>query len=112
MQDTEWRDFYQEFIEPFITCQPGPNMTAPVEGLKTCFSDYTKGKLDVFPADDAFIKKVFQYLDTHVDDGLTLFHYVFLRRINNGMKSCSDIGGLSPVLFLFNLNLIQFKLKS
>ena len=43
-------------------------------------------------------KKVFEIMDRK--DDLTIYDYIFLRKVSSGLKACGDNGIITPVIFL------------
>jgi len=56
------------------------------------------------------VKQLLSYMDTN--DDINLYEYMFLRRVSLGMRSCSDVSGLSPNKIYCFLSIAVPRLKN
>lgn len=95
VSDSEYSSFYDEFIVPFEACDPDNNGKITVAELTTCLT--YKDATSKFKA-LALIKDQSKDIPPLLDrkDDITLFDYIFLRRIENAVRKCGDSGTVQP----------------
>lgn len=91
LSDDEWQQFYLEFIEPFQT-NGGTAGTIPKDAVAALFT--ADKKLDKLTSYATQVDKVLEFMDK--SESITLFDYLFLRRVNNALTSCGEQGYLPP----------------
>ena len=97
VSDGEWEEFYTEFITPFVACDVDLSYMISTVELTACFTTVLTSK--ILELAGSFTGKeadVLKYMDIEAAGGLTLYDYIFLRKVVSAMKTCADAGYFSP----------------
>ena len=97
VSDGEWDAFFTEFITPFVACDADLDYLMSTAELTACFTTVETSK--ILELKGSFTGKeaeVFKFMDIEAAGGLTLYDYIFLRKVVSAMKTCADAGYFSP----------------
>lgn len=94
ISDSEYEEFFNEFITPFKACEASGDWLIDETELNDCVTTKTDGKITLLKSFKDKQKEVFKYMDRVKD--LTFYDYLFLRKLVVAMKSCSDGGYFVP----------------
>jgi hypothetical protein len=94
ISDSEYEEFYTEFIAPFLLCATGGDWLITTALLTPCVTTVVGGKITLLKSFEGHEAEVFKFMD-RVDDA-TFYDYLFLRKLVVAMKSCSDGGYFVP----------------
>ena len=94
ISDSEYEEFYNEFIIPFIVCETSRDWLLNKDGFSTCVTIDIKGKITSLYSLKNNIDEVFKFMDRK--DYITFYDYLFLRKLVVAMKTCSDGGYFAP----------------
>merc|ERR1712100_803725 len=90
ISDSEYEEFYKEFIVPFRVCETSADWLLDKQGLSTCVTIDIKGKITSLKYLYNHLDDVFKFMDKK--NFITFYEYLFLRKLAVAMKNCSDGG--------------------
>jgi len=110
--DTEWAEFFNNFIEPFQKCDPDKNYLLNTKEFKACLNPGNslikeEGEIDHFSYINFVLKEddKIELMEHLLDQNkINLFSYIYMRRLNYAWKVCSTSGSLAAVSFLYLFN--------
>lgn len=87
VSDSEWTAFFEEFLEKYQACDADSDGKLNAGEITACLTSETSG-LKVLSSISAKAADIIRYMDRKTD--LTLYDYMFLRRVASAMKNCAD----------------------
>jgi len=96
ISDGEWSEFFTEFIAPFIVCDADTDYVLIAAELTTCITPPTASKITELLPLATHEADVFKFMDRATEQNLTLYDYIFLRKVVAAMKTCGDGGYFVP----------------
>lgn len=96
ISDGEWTEFYNEFIVPFVACDADLDYVLIAAEVTACISTTLTSK--ILELKDLVGKEadLLKYMDRATEQNLTLYDYIFLRKVVAAMKTCGDGGYFVP----------------
>ena len=94
ISDSEYEYFYNQFIIPFEACDTNHDWLMDKNALANCFTKKTVGLLTSLRLLKDNINDVFKFMDNKFS--ATFYDYLFLRKFNVAMETCSDGGYFAP----------------
>jgi len=96
VSDGEWESFFNEFISAFVACDTDGDYLLVAAEFTLCLAN-PLSKIGILKNSlTGKEAKVLEYMDIGAAEGLTLYDYVFLRKVVSAMKTCADAGYFAP----------------